>query len=220
MLSGVGTAPDGSPLRVYERLPELGEGEVVAAVVPAGRSVLELGAGVGRITRQLVRLGYVVTAVDESAEMLAHVRDAETVQASIEELELGRRFDAVLLASNLVNAEPEQRRAFLNACRRHADLAVVEGLPLGWAPDDGETTLGEVISRLQVDRVEDGVVHGAVEYEVDSRTWRHPFAMHVFAADEELDAALAEAGFRLERRIDERWFVAVRGGPAPRARER
>jgi len=131
MLSGVGTAPDGSPLRVYERLPELGEGEVVAAVVPAGRSVLELGAGVGRITRQLVRLGYVVTAVDESAEMLAHVRDAETVQASIEELELGRRFDAVLLASNLVNAEPEQRRAFLNACRRPADLAVVEGLPLG-----------------------------------------------------------------------------------------
>ena len=220
MLSGVGTAPDGSPLRVYERLPELGEGEVVAAVVPAGRSVLELGAGVGRITRQLVRLGYVVTAVDESAEMLAHVRDAETVQASIEELELGRRFDVVLLAGNLVNAEPEQRRAFLSACRRHADLAVVEGLPLGWAPDDGETTLGEVVSRLQVDRVEDGVVHGSVEYEVDSQTWRHPFAMHVFAADEELDAALAEAGLRLERRIDERWFVAVRGGPAPRARER
>jgi SAM-dependent methyltransferase len=211
MLSGVGTAPDGSPVEVYERLPELGEGEVVAAVVPAGSSVLELGCGVGRITRQLVRLGFRVTAVDESAEMLAHVRDAETVQASIEGLELGRRFDAVVLASNLVNAGPEERRAFLDACRRHSDLVMIEGLPLGWAPEDGESTLGEVVSRLEVDRVEDGVVHGAVTYEVDDETWQHAFAMRVFADDAELGAVLAEAGLRLERRLDPRWFVAVSG---------
>jgi len=211
MLSGVGTAPDGSPVEVYERLPELGEGEVVAAVVPAGSSVLELGCGVGRITRQLVRRGFRVTAVDESAEMLAHVRDAETVQASIEGLELGRRFDAVVLASNLVNAGPEERRAFLDACRRHSDLVMIEGLPLGWAPEDGESTLGEVVSRLEVDRVEDGVVHGAVTYEVDDETWQHAFAMRVFADDAELGAVLAEAGLRLERRLDPRWFVAVSG---------
>jgi SAM-dependent methyltransferase len=208
MLLGVGTAPDGSPVEVYERLPELGEGEVVASVVPAGASVLELGCGVGRITRQLVRLGYRVTAVDESAEMLAHVRDAETVQASSEGLELGRRFDAVLLASNLVNAEPAQRRAFLEACARHADLVVVEGLPLAWSPEAGETTLGEVVSRLRVDHIEDSVVHGSVEYEVGDETWRHGFAMRVFADDEELGAALAEAGLRLEQRLDARWFSA------------
>lgn len=209
MLQGVGTAPDGSPVEVYERLPELGEGEIVASAIPAGASVLELGCGVGRITRQLVRLGYRVTAVDESPEMLEHVRDAETVQASIEGLELGRRFDAVLLASNLVNAEPEQRRAFLETCVRHGDLVVVEGLPLRWSPEDGETRLGEIVSRLQVERIENGVVHGAVEYEAGGETWRHAFAMRVFGGDAELDAALAEAGLRLERRLDARWFVAV-----------
>lgn len=209
MLQGVGTAPDGSPVEVYERLPELGEGEIVASAIPAGASVLELGCGVGRITRQLVRLGYRVTAVDESPEMLEHVRDAETVQASIEGLELGRRFDAVLLASNLVNAEPEQRRAFLETCVRHGDLVVVEGLPLGWSPEDGETRLGEIVSRLQVERIENGVVHGAVEYEAGGETWRHAFAMRVFGGDAELDAALAEAGLRLERRLDARWLVAV-----------
>lgn len=209
MLQGVGTAPDGSPVEVYERLPELGEGEIVASAIPAGASVLELGCGVGRITRQLVRLGYRVTAVDESPEMLEHVRDAETVQASIEGLELGRRFDAVLLASNLVNAEPEQRRAFLETCVRHGDLVVVEGLPLGWSPEDRETRLGEIFSRLQVERIENGVVHGAVEYEAGGETWRHAFAMRVFGGDAELDAALAEAGLRLERRLDARWFVAV-----------
>ena len=202
-------APDGSPVGVYTRLPELGEGAVVASVVPAEGSVLELGCGAGRVTRQLVRLGYRVTAVDESAQMLAHVRSAETIQARIEGLELGRRFDAVLLASNLVNAEPRRRRSFLETCLRHAGLVVVEGLPLGWSPSDGDTTLGDVVSRLRIDRVDGGVVHGEVEYEAEGSAWRHPFAMHVFADEAELRAALAEAGLRLEQRLDARWFVAV-----------
>jgi SAM-dependent methyltransferase len=205
----VSAAPDGSPVELYARLPELGEGEVVASVVPARASVLELGCGTGRITRQLVRLGYRVTAVDESPEMLARVEDAETVRARIEGLDLGRRFDAVLLASNLVTAEPEQRRAFLETCRRHADLVLVEGLPLGWSPEDGERILGEVVSRLHVERVEEGVVDGEMEYVADGETWLHAFTMRVFADDAELDAALAEAGLRLDRRLDARWFVAV-----------
>jgi SAM-dependent methyltransferase len=202
-------APDGSPVGLYARLPELGEGEVVAAVLPGGASLLELGCGAGRITRQLVRLGYRVTAVDESREMLAHVRDAETVRAPIEGLALGRRFDAVLLASNLVNAAPPSRRALLETCRRHADLVIVQGLPLAWSPEDRVTALGDVVSRLHVDRVDGGIVHGAMEYEADGDTWRHSFAMRVFADDEELGEALAEAGLRLERRLDTSWFVAV-----------
>ena len=209
MLLGVGAAPDGSPVEVYARLPELGEGEIVARVVPAGGSILELGCGTGRITRQLVRLGFRVTAVDESAEMISHVRDAETVEARIEGLELGRRFDAVLLASNLVSAEPRRRRTFLETCGRHADVVIVEGLPLGWSPEDGETILGDVVSRLRVDRVEHGVVHGEMEYETDGGTWRHSFAMQVFSDEAELSAALAEAGLRLERWLDARWLVAV-----------
>ncbi len=201
-------APDGSPVDVYRLLPELGEGEIVARVVPRGGTILELGCGAGRVTRQLVRLGYRVTAVDESAEMLAHVEAAETVRARIEELDLGRRFDAVLLASNLVTAEPPARRAFLETCRRHADLVVVEGLPLAWEPREGETRLGDVVSRLRVERVEDGVVHGVAEYEASGRSWRHPFAMRVFADQAELDAALAEAGLRFGEWLDARWFTA------------
>lgn len=212
MLPGeLDTASDGSPVGFYARLPELGEGEIVASVLPAGASVLELGCGTGRITRQLVRLGLHVTAVDESSEMLAHVHDAETVEAR-KGLELGRRFDAVILASNLVNAEPPQRRAFLQTCRRHADLVLVEGLPLGWSPEDGETALGDVVSRLHIERIDGGVVHGEMEYEAEGRTWLHPFAMHVFGDESELGAALAEAGLRCERRLDAHWFTAV---PAP-----
>jgi hypothetical protein len=141
--------------------------------------------------------------------MLAHVHDAETVEARIEGLDLGRRFDAVLLASNLVNAEPPLRRSFLETCRRHADLAVVQGLPLAWSPEQGERVLGDVLSHLRIDRIEGGVVHGEMEYRADAETWRHPFAMCVFADETELSRALAEAGLRLERRLDADWFVAV-----------
>lgn len=205
-------APDGSPVDLYALLPELGEGDRVAQVVPAGSSILELGCGTGRITRQLVRLGYHVTAVDESAEMLAHVQGAETICARIEELDLRRRFDAALLASNLINAPAAQRRAFLETCRRHADLVIVEGLALGWRPEERETQLGHMTSRLRIERTKNGVVHGEVEYEAAGRSWRHRFAMRVFADRVELDAALAEASLRLERWLDSqdrRWFVAV-----------
>lgn len=191
----MGVAPDGSPVEVYLRLPDRGEGELVAAALPPPASLLELGCGAGRVTRQLVARGYSVVAVDESPGMLEHVRGAETVRARIEELDLGRRFDAVLLLSNLLTVEPEQRQAFLDACARHSDLLVVETLPLGWqAPPS-----------VRVDRIEDGVVHGEVLYDGGLS---HAFAMRVFADEAELVAALGE--WRLQRWLDPArgWFVA------------
>jgi SAM-dependent methyltransferase len=196
----VSVAPDGSPVELYARLPERGEGELVAAAVPPPASLLELGSGVGRVTRQLTQRGYDVVAVDESPEMLARVRDAETVCARIEDLDLGRAFDAVLLLSNLLTTEPEQRRAFLDACARHSELLVVETLPLGWRPRTSES--------LRVDRIEEGVVHGEVFYDLDGGTWSHAFAMRVFADEDELAAALGESGWRLDRWLDRErgWF--------------
>lgn len=180
---------------MYLRLPDRGEGELVASALPPPASLLELGCGTGRVTRQLVARGYSVVAVDESPEMLEHVRGAERVRARIEELDLGRRFDAALLLSNLLTAEPEQRQAFLDTCARHTDLLVVETLPLGWQPPPS----------VRVDRIEDGVVHGEVFYDGGLS---HAFAMRVFADEAELVAALGE--WRLRRWLDgERgWFVA------------
>jgi SAM-dependent methyltransferase len=195
----VSVAPDGSPVEVYLRLPSRGEAELVASAVPPPASLLELGCGTGRVTRQLVARGYSVVAVDESPEMLEHVRDAEPVCARIEAVDLGRRFDAVLLLSNLLTVESEQRRAFLDACARHGDLLVVETLPIGWRPPESES--------LRIDRIEDGVVHGEVFYDDG---WSHAFAMRVFANEDELAEALGE--WRLDRWLDRDrgWFTAVR----------
>jgi SAM-dependent methyltransferase len=90
-------------------LPPCGEAELVDEVVAPGVEILELGCGAGRITHELIRLGHPVVAVDESAEMLAHVHGAELVHARIEEPDLGRRFLCVLLASQFVNVEDDER---------------------------------------------------------------------------------------------------------------
>lgn len=85
-------AADGSPVELYARMPTFGEPELIHAAIPAGAEILELGSGAGRMTHRLLELGHPVTAVDSSAEMLAHVRGAQTVRSQIEGLDLGRRF--------------------------------------------------------------------------------------------------------------------------------
>jgi SAM-dependent methyltransferase len=204
-------APDGSPVDLYALLPDRDEGELVTKALPPPATVLELGCGTGRITRQLVARGYVVTAVDESQEMLAHVGRAEKVCARIEGLDLERRFDAVLLASNLLSTEAKQRQAFLETSLRHSELVIVETLPLGWRPKEGGSSqLGEVSSSVRLESFEAGVARGEVHYEAGGRVWRHTFAMRVFADEEGLRAALLEGGLHFERWLDRErgWFVA------------
>lgn len=80
-----------------------GEPEQIDAFLQPQSSVLELGAGTGRIADPLAQLGHHVTAVDDSDRMLAEVRHARTVRARIEDLRLAQRFDAVLLPTNLIH---------------------------------------------------------------------------------------------------------------------
>ncbi len=148
-----GVAPDGSPVEVYVMLPPLGEAEIVHGVIPEGAHVLELGCGAGRITHRLIELGHPVTAVDNSVEMLSHVRGAEVALADIETLELERQFEAVLLASNLVNTvDDEQRRAFLATCARHlapSGAVLIQRYSPDWGPSkDVDEQIGSVRLRL------------------------------------------------------------------------
>src|SRR6186713_67753 len=96
--------PDGCAVDLYLRLPVDDEPDVIAAAAPPPATLLELGCGVGRVTRALTARGYAVTAVDESAAMLDHVTGARTVRSPIEALDLAETFDVVLLGSFLVHA--------------------------------------------------------------------------------------------------------------------
>lgn len=203
---------DGSPVDLYLRLPPRGEAELVHDAIPAGADILELGCGVGRVTHELVRLGHAVTAVDESAEMIAHVRGAESVQARIEELSLSRRFACVLLMSHLVN-DDAHRSAFLQACARHvADdgVVVIERHPPDWRPEPGARgRLADVDVSLEDVEVDPPIVAATVRYEAEGRVWLHPFRARLLG-DDELDAELRAAGLELVRSLGESgaWVVA------------
>ena len=215
--SGPGViTPDGCAVDFYALMPDFGEPGIVHEAVGAGASILELGSGAGRVTHPLVALGHPVVAVDESPEMLAHVHGAETVCARIQNLYLGRRFGAVLLASHLINADEENRHILLDACRRHvADdgCVIVQQHSPDWfaAAKDGEMIRDGVIYWLRdVSRPAPNLVSATVEYVVGDRCWTQTFT--TTRLDEaELAASLAATGLRLDRYLteDRSWFRAV-----------
>ncbi len=223
---------DGCPVELYRLLPATGEPALVHAAVPPGAEILDLGCGAGRLTHPLLELGHPVTAVDNSADMLAHVHGATTVLADIETLDLDRRFAAVLLASHLVNTPDDRLRGRLLAtCRRHlaADGRVlIQWLPPAWfdrvfadmRPVTGrigrievtDTPLshdGTVLQAICTYRALSGA-DGADAGDSDGATWSHRFATRRLSRAD-LHAALAGAGLRFERHLDpgRHWLTAV-----------
>jgi len=197
-------------------MPDFGEADIVHAAAGAEAPVLELGCGAGRVTHPLIALGHPVVAVDESPEMLAHVRGAETVRARIQDLSLHRRFTAVLLASHLINTDDGTRRVFLEACRRHvADdgCVIIQQHSPGWfaAAGDGERVRDGVVYRLRdVTRPAPNLISATVEYVAGDRRWTQTFTA-VRMDETELSASLATAGLRLDRYLteDRSWLRAV-----------
>jgi SAM-dependent methyltransferase len=211
---------DGCPVEVYRRLPAMGEPELVDALVRPRARILDLGAGTGRIADPLVALGHEVVAVDGSAEMLAHVRRARPHHARIEELHLGERFDAVLLASHLVNTPDDGlRRALLDAARRHLDdggrlllqwhePGWFDGLRAGTVTEGG---IGGLTSRLEVHGFEGGVVAATVSYSDGRSTWAQPFRALRLDVDR-LAAELGAAGLVLDPEAPAPgWLIAFPG---------
>jgi SAM-dependent methyltransferase len=210
-------APDGSPVELYARLAAGDEPRIVHEAVPEGTPLLELGCGAGRITHALLALGHPVVAVDNSPEMLEHVRGAEKVLADIRTLDLGRTFAGVVLASNLVNCvAAATRAAMLACCARHVapdGSVIVQRL----APDraliieEGGWTRGQARFHL-TSLVKRGRIFAAtMMVELDGKRWLHSFEAEVLG-DDAMDAALEAAGLKRVAFLDptRAWVKAVR----------
>jgi SAM-dependent methyltransferase len=217
-----GTGPgvqtiDGCSVEFWKQLKPGSEPETIASVVPAGGAILELGAGVGRITHPLLTRGYRVTAVDNSADMLAEIKGAETVLGDIEDLHLDRRFAAVLLCSCLVHAPGfEARRALLATCRRHLAPEGVVLIQRHRESFPGDRHAGESFEangiRDHIDAIRrDGpLVHMVLRHETAIGTWTHSFTFEPLDMAT-LDRSLTAADLRFDRFLDpaETWIVAV-----------
>jgi SAM-dependent methyltransferase len=214
-MSGREVAPDGSPVDVYLAIPPSHGFEVVLPSFGVGDRVLDLGCGVGRLAGLLCDRGCVVTGVDEAAAMLAHV-DArvERVEARIDGLDLGRRFDAVVLASHLVNsADDDVRRALLRAAASHLEPGgrfLVEHHHEGTLAAAPRRT--GTIGPVEVTFVEHGrdgdVLDAEVTYRLAGRVWTQRFRTRIFdppgLADE-----LRRVGLVPTRQLSPTWLEAT-----------
>jgi 2-polyprenyl-3-methyl-5-hydroxy-6-metoxy-1,4-benzoquinol methylase len=100
--------PDPGFAELYGRLPDASDLEPWLSLAHSARApVLYLGAGAGRLAVPLARAGIELVLVDAHPGMVAHLRrrlpDAEVHQAMIEELELGRRFELVMIPSGIAD---------------------------------------------------------------------------------------------------------------------
>lgn len=231
---GTGPGPitaDGCAVELYSLLPATGEPELVHRRLAEGTSVLDLGAGVGRVADPLVELGHRVVAVDDSREMLEHVRIATTVHSSIEDLRLADRFDAALLASFLINTpDAGQRRAFLATARYHVQaggevlvqwhppewfdsLAAGDTYPGGarYAPGRRpDTADSQLVTTLKVEDISNGVLRAVVTYELTDQRWTHGWQARRLTV-EDLNSELKASGLWFDRFLtqDRTWFRAT-----------
>jgi 2-polyprenyl-3-methyl-5-hydroxy-6-metoxy-1,4-benzoquinol methylase len=89
-------------------------------------SVLDAGCGTGRIAIELARRGHDVVGVDLDAGMLAaagrKAADLTWVESDLATFDLGRTFDVVVLAGNvMIFVEPGTESAIVAGCAAHLD---------------------------------------------------------------------------------------------------
>jgi len=208
----------GAPVDLYRVLEAADEPELIDRAIPEDAEILELGCGSGRITHPLIALGRRVVAVDFNPEMLELIDGAETIQARIQDLDLGRTFGGVLLMSNLINnSDPGERLALLRTVGRHLapnGVALIERYDPegGLDPTPTEHERYGITIRTFDIRRRGKLLYQTIECDAGARgRWLVQLDGARILTDDEMLADLAAAGLRLVRWIDERrrWLAAT-----------
>ena len=145
-----------------------GEVDLVMTFSPA--SVLDAGCGTGRAAIELARRGVDVVGVDVDPSMLATARrlgpHIEWIDSPLQDLDLGRTFDVVLLAGNVpLFTPPGTTAALIAGCARHVGDGGV--LVAGFALD----------GRYAITQYDAEAAAAGLALQTRYATWdRHPWA--------------------------------------------
>lgn len=130
-----------------------GEADFVMGLSP--RSVLDAGCGMGRLAIELRRRGVEAVGVDLDDELLVYARrhapHVEWVHADLATMNLGRTFDVVVMAGNVMNfCRPADRAAIVERAAGHlaAGGRLVAGFTLEAAGAGGDALTLEEYDRL------------------------------------------------------------------------
>ncbi len=110
--------------RVSAPLTAMGTDVLDRLVLRGDETVLDAGCGTGRVAVELARRGIDVVGTDLDTDMITRARtkapELTWVQSDLGDLALGRQFDVVVLAGNVIPyVAPDRRQAAVLACARH-----------------------------------------------------------------------------------------------------
>ncbi len=111
----------------WRRMAEAGQdphGEVALVMAYAPAAVLDGGCGTGRVGVELARRGVRVVGVDVDGDMIAAARakapELRWEHVGLDVMDLGERYDVVVLAGNVIPyAAADVRAAVVAACAAH-----------------------------------------------------------------------------------------------------
>lgn len=195
-------------LLIRRRRP-IGEPAALVPLDDSGAATLEGTAGAGRIAQAMLELGYALDTVTQA------IIPADIPLEFLAGLDLGRRFDPVVLGSHLVNLpDADRRAAFLGLAVRHlADdgVALVEHHPIDWAEtaEEVQPTPGSGVGMEDVRR-DRPFVSAVSTFDIGGRFVRQPFTARVLD-DAEIAAELEGSSLVVRRRLSPTWLEARRG---------
>lgn len=149
------------------------QAELLAADIPAGAKVMDFGCGDGRVAIPLAAMGYEVTGVDASPNMLAALaeRDPDLTVFQSDGSDFGkhlgrRKMDAVYCLAVLIHHDYETGEQLVTNLRAIVKKGGILALdwPTSNEPSDGHGWLGvttwsperqaEIAARLKMERIE------------------------------------------------------------------
>jgi SAM-dependent methyltransferase len=199
------------PFELYRALHRGTPGDVdfYGRVASGAHTLLELGAGDGRIARGLAADGLEVTALEVVPEAIELGRAAphgdrvNWVLGSMEGFELGRRFDRIIAPYNAMYCltTPEAQRACLASVARHLEPSGYFVFDV-WSAD-GFHAEAEEVDEIHPEPVDEITVAGRTYRVLESSTWdREARFLDVTYVHEPLDG-----GAPVVTRIPQRYLL-------------
>ena len=116
-----------------------------AAILPERAELLDIGCGMGEpIGRWLIEQGYRLTGIDSSPSLIAKCRERfpghEWIVSDMRALDLGRRFDGIVVWHSAFHLPPDHQRAMFPIFAAHSAPGAVLMFTSG---DDEGVRIGE-----------------------------------------------------------------------------
>jgi len=182
-----------------------------------GEKILDAGVGTGRLAAKLIEMGYSVTGVDISDEMLALAKknapNAKLIKADLRNLPFEDMFDAAVCLGRvttymLTDLDLEALLKSLHRALRMGGILIIDAFDRDELREDFnkyasreelyDTKLGRIKRKNQMRWIDDNHIEWVATYECDGKRYVDKQELRVFSLPT-FEKALNRAGFEIIR---------------------